>query len=42
MLKCPILILEFDEFLLISFEDIDLVMKMSNEDIFLVGLNFDG
>ena len=42
MFESPILILKFDEFLLISFEDIDLVMKMANEYILLVGFYFDG
>ena len=41
VLKCPVLILKFDKFLLISFEDIDLIMKMPDEDVFLIGFDLD-
>lgn len=42
MFESSILIFESDEFLLISFEDVDLILEMSDDDIFLIGLDFEG
>jgi hypothetical protein len=36
------LILKFDEFLLIPLEDVDLILKMCDDDFLLVGLNLEG
>jgi hypothetical protein len=39
--KGSVLIFESDEFLLVAFEDIDLILKMTDNDILLVGLDLD-
>ena len=36
MLECSVLIFEFDEFLLVSFQDIDLILEMSDDEFLLV------
>ena len=42
MFECSVLVFEFDEFLLIFFEDVDFVLEVSDDDILLVGLNLEG
>lgn len=39
MLECSVLVFQFDEFLLVSFEYVNLILQMPNDDVFLVGLN---
>lgn len=36
MFKGPILFIQFDEFLLVALEDIDLVLEMPDNDVLLV------
>lgn len=40
--ECSVLVFEFDEFLLIFFEDVDFVLEVSDDDVLLVGLNLEG
>ena len=42
MLKSTILIFQSDEFLLISSQNINLILKMSDDDVPLIGLNLKG
>lgn len=42
MLECSVLIFEFDEFLLVPFEYVDLILEMSDDEVFLVWLNLVG
>lgn len=42
MFQGAILIFEFDELLLVAFEDVDLVLEVSDDDVLLVGFDLEG
>ena len=42
MFKGSVLFIKFDEFLFISLEDVNFIVEVADEDIFLVGFHFDG
>lgn len=42
MFEGSVLIIKFDEFLFISLEDVDFIVEVTDEDIFLIGFHFDG
>ena len=42
MFEGSVLIIKFEEFLFISLEDVDFVVEVADEDVFLVGFHFDG
>jgi hypothetical protein len=42
VLEGSVLVLEFDELLFVAFEDVDLVLEVADDDLFLVGFDLEG
>jgi len=42
MFECTVLVFEFDEFLLVSFGEVDFLLEVDDDDFFLVGFDFEG